>query len=131
MGLLDGKLCLLIRCWVCSLSQTLRCEVLTMCLRSGRVGSGRVGVGVGKDIGFEDGRARQGKARQGKARQYVALGYGESKKILITGCFVCQEAHILYFVALSVDWDDGFLSFQGLWMASRSPRRHVCIIYTI
>lgn len=97
------------------------------------VGSGRVGLGLGlgleKTLGSKT--AGQGKARQGKARQYVALGYGESKKILITGCFVCQEAHILYFVALSVDWDDGFLSFQGLWMASRSPRRHVCIIYTI
>lgn len=90
-----------------------------MCLRLGRVGSG---------WGWKRYWVRRW---QGRARQDVALGYGESKEILILGCFVCQEAHILYFVAPSVNWDDGFLSFQGLWMASRSPRKHVCIVYTI
>lgn len=52
-------------------------------------------------------------AGQGRARQDVALGYGESKEILILGCFVCQEAHILYFVAPSVNWD-GVLVFSGV-----------------
>ena len=60
-------------------------------------------------------------------RQKHGVGLWEINGILMTGGFVCHEVTTVAAVGITAMM--GFVQRQ--WAASRSLRKHVCIVYTI